>query len=275
MPHPFLTRLGQDPVLCDGAMGTLLHSRGVSPGACLECLSLECPDAVLTIHREYLAAGAEIIQTHTFGANRLRLAIHGRTGQAREACGGPAFVAGGIGPLSVAVPADEALAAFREQAEALRDGGVDLFIVETITSLAEMHAALSAIRAASDLPVVVQMTFDLVLQTVDGADPATAARSMVAWGADVVGVNCGFGPAHAVRAIASMRGAAVAPLAAQPSAGLPSMTPDGPRYRLTPAAFADEARPLRDLGVALLGGCCGTTPAHIAALKALLESHAI
>jgi homocysteine S-methyltransferase len=267
-------------------MGTLLHSRGVPPGACLEYLNLEDPKAVLAVHHEYLAAGAEIIQTHTFGANRLRLAKHGRAEQvrainlaavalarkAREVGGGAAFVAGGIGPLGVAVSADEARAIFREQAEALRDGGVDLIVVETITALVEMHAALSAVRAVSDLPVVATMAFDRHLRSGDGAVPATAARSMRAWGADVVGVNCGFGPAHAVRAIATIRAAGVGVLAAQPSAGLPSMTAHGPRYRLTPTPFAKEAIPLRDLDMALLGGCCGTTPAHIAALKALLES---
>ena len=220
----FLERLASGPLLADGAMGTLLYSRGVPQRANLDELVATRPDLVGAIHREYLAAGAELIETATFGANRHRLAVHGlserasalnRRGaqlarEARDVAGRDAWVAGSVGPLGaptrelLRLPVTDVRAAFREQLDGLLEGGADLFMFETFSVLDHLLIAIEEARRASDLPVVAQLTFgeDLVLP--DGTTPATAAAALASAGADVIGVNCGGGPEACVEALEAM-----------------------------------------------------------------------
>jgi methionine synthase / methylenetetrahydrofolate reductase(NADPH) len=292
--HPFLARLRQGPILGDGGMGTQLHARGISFERSFEQLNLTEPELVKTIHLEYAAAGAEMIETNTFGANRYRLAEHGlernvgelnRAGakiarEARELGERPIFLAGSMGPLGSPlaplgdIGASDARAAFREQAEALLETGVDLVLLETISDLAEMREALSAVRNICTVPIVACMTFGEDGTVMGGEGPATVARTMRELGADVVGVNCALGPASTLEVIEGMRrGMTDADLlAAQPNAGLPRRVGSRFIYMSTPEYFADYTHWFLHAGVRLLGGCCGTTPRHIAAMsKALLE----
>ncbi len=290
--HPFLERLARGPILCDGAMGSLLYARGIPYEHCFEDLNLTDPERVTAIHLDYIAAGAEIIETNTFGANRFKLADHGledkvrrlnRAGaklarEARDVSGQAVFLAGSIGPLGHPlapvgrITAADARAAFQEQAEGLLESGVDLLIVETIADLAEMREALAAIRGLSDLPLVAQMTFGEDGATSSGEDPATIARILLDVGADVVGINCALGPAGTLDVIAAMHaGYPEAPLAAQPNAGLPRRVNDRLMYVATPEYFADHARRFLATGALLVGGCCGTTPQHIAAMATVVR----
>ena len=291
---PFLERLRRGPILCDGGMGTELYARGVSYERCFEQLNLTDPELVKTIHLEYAAAGAEIIETNTFGANRYRLAEHGlehnvrklnRAGgkvarEARELSERSIFLAGSIGPLGFplapvgGIQASDARDAFREQAEALLEAGVDLLILETISDLAEMREALSAVRSISTVPVVACMTFGEDGTVMSGQEPATVARAMRELGADVVGVNCALGPASTLEVIEAMHYGLMDAdlLAAQPNAGLPKRIGNRFMYMSTPEYFAEYTHRFLHAGVQLLGGCCGTTPRHIAAMsKALRE----
>jgi len=293
--HPFLERLGRGPILCDGAMGTQLYERGIPYDRCFDALNLSDPELIKAIHLDYIAAGAEIIETNTFGANRFRLAEHDLSGEvsainragakiareARDLSEQQVFLAGSIGPIGRpleplgSVDIASASAAFREQAEALLQTGVDLFILETISDLVEMRAALVAIRGVTDLPVVAQMTFNPDGLTSTGDDPAAAARTMREYGADVVGVNCALGPADTLDAILEMRDAdGLVRLAAQPNAGLPTRVGSRFIYITTPEYFSDYTRRFLAAGVSLIGGCCGTTPAHIAAMAATLRVEA-
>ncbi|HEX6478415.1 MAG TPA: bifunctional homocysteine S-methyltransferase/methylenetetrahydrofolate reductase, partial [Ktedonobacteraceae bacterium] len=246
------------------------------------------------IHLEYAAAGAEIIETNTFGANRYRLAEHGlehsvrelnRAGgkvarEARELSERAIFLAGSVGPLGFplaslgGVRASDAHDAFLEQAEALLEAGVDLLILETISDLAEMREALSAVRSISTVPVVACMTFGEDGTVMSGEEPATVARVMRELGADIVGINCALGPASTLEVIEAMHyGITDADLlAAQPNAGLPKRIGNRFMYMSTPEYFAEYTHRFLHAGVRLLGGCCGTTPRHIAAMsKALRE----
>jgi homocysteine S-methyltransferase len=275
-------------------MGTELYARGVSYERCFEQLNLTDPELVKTIHLEYAAAGAEIIETNTFGANRYRLTEHGlehnvrelnRTGakiarEARELSERSIFLAGSIGPLGFPlaplgdIQASDARDAFREQAEALLETGVDLLILETVSDLAEMREALSAVRRISNVPIVACMTFGEDGTVISGEEPATVVRVMRELGADVVGVNCGLGPASTLEVIEAMHhGITDADLlAAQPNAGLPKRIGSRFMYMSTPEYFAEYTHRFLRAGVRLLGGCCGTTPRHIAAMsKALRE----
>ena len=292
--HPFLARLQQGPILGDGGMGTELYARGVSFERSFEHLNLTEPELVKTIHLEYVAAGAEMIETNTFGANRYRLADYGlertvrelnRAGakiarEVRELCERPIFLAGSIGPLGSPlaplgdIGASDARAAFREQAEALLETGVDLLLLETISDLAEMREALSALRSICTVPIVACMTFGEDGTVMGGEEPATVARTMRELGADVVGVNCALGPASTLEVIEGMRRelSDADLLAAQPNAGLPRRVGSRFIYMSTPEYFADYTHRFLHAGVRLLGGCCGTTPRHIAAMsKALRE----
>jgi homocysteine S-methyltransferase len=291
--HPFLERLARGPIICDGAMGTQLYERGVPFERCFEAQNLSDPELIRRIHLDYIAVGAEIIETNTFGANRVRLATHGLEGSvrrinragarvardARDLSGQPVFLAGSIGPLGRplapvgSVSAAEARAAFREQAEALLESGIDLFMVETISDAAEMREALTAIREVTDLPVVAQMTFNDDGMARSGEDPAAAARLMRGWGADVLGVNCALGPADTFDVIQAM--AAVGDdlwLSAQPNAGMPQRIGSRFIYMSTPDYFARYAERYLAAGIRLIGGCCGTTPQHIAAMAAVLRA---
>ena len=292
--HPFLERLRQGPILGDGGMGTELYARGISYERCFEQLNLTEPEVVKTIHLEYAAAGAEIIETNTFGANRYRLAEHGlernvralnRAGvkiarEARELGERSIYLAGSMGPLGSplgplgGIGASDARDTFREQAEALLEAGVDVLILETISDLAEMREALSGVRSICTAPIIACMTFGEDGTVMGGEEPATVARVMRELGADVVGVNCALGPASTLEVIEDMRqGLTDADLlAAQPNAGLPKRVGSRFIYMSTPEYFAAYTQRFLHAGVCLLGGCCGTTPRHIAAMsKALRE----
>jgi methionine synthase / methylenetetrahydrofolate reductase(NADPH) len=267
-------------------MGTMLYGRGVFINRCFESLTLSDPDLVRDVHRQYLKAGADVIETNTFGANRMKLRAFGlgnRVGELNEAAarlardvrdggganGGRAYVAGAIGPLGVRVEpwgktgVDEAEALFTEQAEALAAGGVDLFMLETFRDLDEIGAAIAAVRKVSDLPIVAQMTTAEDGHSLDGIPPEQFAPALVARGADVVGLNCSVGPAPMLETIERMAGVVTAPLSAQPNAGKPRDIEGRNLYLCSPDYMASYARRYVALGVRLVGGCCGTTPEHI------------
>ncbi len=303
---PFLDRLRQGPLLCDGAMGTMLYSRlheNSLHGRCFDELVLTRPDLVQDIHLQYIRAGAQVIETNTFGANAAKLATYGLEDQvvainrraaklayeARDISGIPVYVAGAVGPSGLPVVRggsddDHAVRAmralFRAQIEALVEGGADLLILETFSNLAELRQAALAARDATDLPVVAQMTFGEDIQSTAGNTPFEAAAVLAELGVDVVGVNCSIGPAGTLDAVEQMLVAlrTLRPhaatgdilLSAQPNAGLPARVENRFLYVSTPDYFADYARRFASAGVRLIGGCCGTTPAHIAARRTAL-----
>jgi methionine synthase I (cobalamin-dependent)/5,10-methylenetetrahydrofolate reductase len=302
MKEPFLERLQQGPLLADGAMGTLLYAR--LPGAaararCFDEVTLSRPELVQTIHQEYIRAGAQVIETNTFGANRAKLAnydladkvheINVRAGrlarEVREITGESVFLAGAIGPSGRPLQAPlmgehderrmaELRAIFREQVEALLEGGVDLIILETFSDLAELRQAVLAVRECCDLPVVAQMSFGEDGRTLAGQSPARVVQVLAALGADVVGANCSVGPSSTLDVIEEMAAAARhlpnVLLSAQPNAGLPSRIEQRFLYVSTPEYFADYAQRFAAAGVRLIGGCCGTTPRHTAAMSQAL-----
>ena len=288
---------GDRPVLADGAMGTVLYARGIFINRCYDELNLSDPSLILAIHEEYLQAGAEILETNTFGANRFRLARHGLAGKvaeinaagvriARQAVNhfkekqaGAAWVAGAIGPLGVRLEPlgktglDEARAAFAEQIFALKTAGADLLIVETMPALNEAREALlAAHEAAPDLPVLTMVTVDDESNCLDGSSPAHAAAVLSEWGADAVGVNCSSGPATVLTAIEAMRAATTLPIAAMPNAGLPRAIEGRNIYLCSPEYMASFARKAVDAGAQIVGGCCGTTPNHIRAMRSAMRA---
>src|SRR5881409_2507404 len=291
MLHAFSERLAEGPVLCDGAMGTMLYARGVPLDGCFDVLNLNNLRIVQAVHADYIAAGADAIETNTFGANRFKLAVHGVEAQmreinrrgarlardVRESAGRDVWVLGSIGPLGKyleplgAVTADEAREAFREQAEALLEGGVDAFF-ETFSDLAEIALAVGAIRAITDLPVIAQMAFTDEGVTFMGRPPAEVARTLRALGAQALGANCSVGSSTLYDVLERMvPEAGGLPLAIQPNAGLPSRIGERLIYLSSPAYMADYAGRMEDAGARLVGGCCGTTPAHTAAMRETLD----
>jgi methionine synthase / methylenetetrahydrofolate reductase (NADH) len=292
MPYELSRRLTAAPLLCDGAMGTLLYSRGVSLDACFDVLNLNHPRLIQSIHADYIAAGADCVETNTFGANRFKLAVHGLEGQvreinrrgaatardARESSGGDVFVLGSIGPLGKylaplgTVTADEARSAFQEQAEALLEGGVDAFIVETFSDLDEVSLAVGAIRAITDVPIIAQMAFTDDGVTFTGRSAAEVARAVSALPVQALGANCSVGSSTLYEVLLQMQAEAVnLPLCIQPNAGLPSRIGERLIYLSSPAYMADYAGRMVDAGARLVGGCCGTTPQHIAAMREVLD----
>ncbi len=294
MAHPFFAALERRVLLADGAMGTLLRDRGVPASACLDEQNLSNPELVRGVHEEYLTAGAEIIETNTFGANRLRLRSFGLAEQvrainargvelAREAMRDrhQAFVAGAIGPVGVGLAGGgdttlkQAHRAFVEQAQALVEAGADLIVLETFATLAEAREAVLAVReAARELPIVALITFQRDGRTWTGEEPAEVARELHSSGADVVGVNCVAGPQAALDIIEEMAKAAKVKLAALPNAGNPRVTEREVTYPVTPRVFAEYVPRLVAAGCAIVGGCCGTTPEHIAAMRDALRGEA-
>src|SRR6266850_7257960 len=294
MPSTLLARLDQGPLIADGAMGTLLYERGIPFDQCFDQLNRTQPAKVEGIHREYLGAGAELIETNTFGANALRLAAHGLEDQvrlfarqgarvaraAREIVGVNAFVAGSIGPLGRPlepfgqITAAEAETAFRATAEGLLEGGCDAFILETFQDLNEILAAMRAVRKVTrELPVIAQMTFGMDGKTSYGHTPTLAARALAQAGADVIGVNCGVGPQATLEVLEELLQAADGrPVSAMPNAGLPQYMGGRFLYLASPEYFAEFAARAIGLGVRLVGGCCGTTPAHIRAMRERLAT---
>ena len=294
-------------VLCDGAMGTMLYDRGIFIHRCYDELNLSQPELVRGIHEEYLQAGAEIIETNTFGANFYRLQRYGLEDkiaainlagvrlarqcveQIQEKQAADAFVAGAVGPLGVQiaplgkVTPEEAEAAFAAQIHALASGGkdkdgkafrgVDLILLETMTSLAEAEAALRASRsAAPELPVIVMVTVDDDGNCLDGTACELAVEKLAAIGPDGIGCNCSAGPATVLTVIERMRAVTKLPLMAMPNAGLPRSVDGRNIYLCTPEYMASFARKFVKAGATLIGGCCGTTPSHIRAMKSALRA---
>ncbi len=276
---PFLDALDARVLICDGAMGTMLYGKGIFLNRSFDELNLTQPDLVAEIHQAYVRAGADVLETNTFGANRLKLAPFGLSERlreinaagvriARQAARGQAYVAGAIGPLGVRVEPwgktglDEAEAAFREQAEALAEAGVDLFMLETFGDVSELGAAVRGVRAVSDKPVVAQLTTGEDGVTADGAPPEQFTAELVALGADVIGLNCSVGPAAMLETIERIAERTTARLAVQPNAGRPRDVEGRNIYLSSPEYMASYARRIVTAGVRLVGGCCGTTPDH-------------
>jgi len=285
------------PVLADGAMGTVLYSRGVFINRCFDELNLSDPAMILAVHEEYLQAGAEILETNTFGANRFRLSRHGLSAKVAEinAAGvklakqavahlkekqaGEAWVAGSVGPLGVRLEPlgktglDEARAAFAEQIRALSDAGADLLIIETMPALNEAREALlAAEETAPDLPVLVMVTVDDDSNCLDGSSPQQAAALLTEWGASAIGVNCSTGPTTVLTAIEAMRSATTLPIAAMPNAGMPRAVEGRNIYLCSPEYMASFARKAISAGAQVVGGCCGTTPNHIRAMRSAMRA---
>jgi methionine synthase I (cobalamin-dependent)/5,10-methylenetetrahydrofolate reductase len=290
MASDFLARIKQSPVLCDGAMGTLLYAKGIFINRSYDELNVSQPDLIRGIHHEYLQAGAEIIETNTFGGNSFRLTRHSladkvhdinRAGVriAREAAKSfDVWVAGSVGPLGTRIEPlgktsfQEARDAFRQQIEVLVEGGVDLLILETFGYLEEIHQALLAARDVSaSLPIVAQVTIDEDGNCLDGSDPQTFVPKLVEWGADVIGCNCSVGPVAMLDVMERVRAATSLPLAAQPNAGIPRSVEGRNIYLCSPEYMASYARKFVAAGVRLVGGCCGTTPEHIRVMKSALR----
>ena len=288
-------------MLCDGAMGTILLDRGISMNRCYDELNLLQPATIAAIHSEYLHAGAEIIETNTFGGNAFRLERHGLRGKVREInlagvriarqcvaqigkeLGTNAYVAGAIGPLGILFEPrdqsqlDKARSAFAEQVRALAEGGhgvgVDLLMIETMTSLVEASEAIGAARqVAPRLRLVVMMTVGKDGNCLDGSSAEAAAARLTDLGADAVGCNCSTGPASVLRALGRMRTATHLPLAAMPNAGLPNVVDGRADYFVSPTEMASCARSLLQAGASLVGGCCGTTPAHTQAMTSAMRN---
>src|SRR2546422_378097 len=295
MPSPFLDRLVRGPLLADGAMGTMLYQKGVGFEESFDALNLTKSTQVESVHRDYLPAGAELIGTNPFGANAVRLAPHGleekvraiaRQGvkiarTAREIVGVDAFVAGAIGPLGKPlepfgqISASEAERIFRITAEGLLEGGCDCFILETFQDLNEILAVLRAVRRVSlGIPIIAQMTFGDDGKTLYAHTPSLVVRALKQAGADVVGVNCGVGPQPTLEVLEELIAAADGtPISCMPKGGLPPVVGGRFLYLASPDYFAEFAAPAVALGVRIVGGCCGTTPAHIRAMRERLESH--
>jgi homocysteine S-methyltransferase len=273
----------------DGAMGTVLYGRGVFLNVCYDELSIRQPDLVRDIHREYVRAGAELLETNTFGANPLKLATYGLAGEterinaeaarlAREAAGERAAVLGAIGPLGVRVEPfgemslEEARAMYERQARGLLEGGVQGFILETFSDVAELGAALQAVRGCSDLPIIAQMTVGTDGKTHYGTDPAVFGPELAAMGADVIGVNCSVGPHGVLEAVEKLARVVSVPISAQPNAGLPREVGDRKIYMASPEYMASYSRRMVEAGARFVGGCCGTTPDHIRAIVGFVQS---
>src|SRR5437773_3354717 len=303
MNHLLLEQLQQQPLLCDGAMGSLLYARGVAYEQCFDALNLAQPELIQSIHREYISAGAQIIETNTFGANRAKLEnynlkervreINHRAArlalEAREVAGLPVFVAGAVGPTGrpLQAPDEQRLSElrtiFREQIEALLIGGVELLILETYSSLPELRQAVLAAQEVGGLPIVAQMSFYEDGHTLSGQSAARVAAVLNDLGVDVMGANCSVGPAATLDVLQEMIAAVKLHdeqahkgsylFSAQPNAGLPTRIGNRFFYMATPDYFADYALRFARTGVQLIGGCCGTTPRHIAAMRKALDEH--
>ncbi|MBI3048739.1 MAG: bifunctional homocysteine S-methyltransferase/methylenetetrahydrofolate reductase [Acidobacteria bacterium] len=287
---PFLEAIDKRVLVCDGAMGTMLYAKGVFINRCFDALNLTDPGRVAEVHQEYVRAGADVIETNTFGANRVKLRGFGLADRLREiniegvrlarsVAGDEVYVAGAIGPLGIRIEpwgktgTDEAEAFFREQAEALAAGGVDLFILETFRDVNELRAAIAAIRSVCALPIVAQMTIEEDGNTLDGAPPEQFAPALAPY-ADVIGVNCSIGPAPMLETIERMAAVTRARFSAQPNAGRPRDIEGRNIYLSSPEYMASYARRFMSQGVRLVGGCCGTTPEHIRQIRIAVKKYA-
>ncbi len=282
-------------LVCDGAMGTYLNQKGISYARSLDELCLSEPKLIGEIHREYIQAGAEIIETNTFGGNRFRLAGHGLADkvrdinlagakiarEAREISGLDVFVAGSIGPLGKPIEPlgkisiENARNAFIEQAEALLEGGVDLFIIETISHIEEMALAAEALKTVTDIPIIAQLTFTAEGTTYFGSTPAEMAARLLPMNVDVIGTNCSVGPQKALEVVEQLSEMGVPRISAQPNAGLPRYYGGRFVYLSSPDYFAEYAGLFVKSGARIVGGCCGTTPEHIAAVARALKDSTV
>ena len=286
MRKPFLEYLAGNIVVFDGAVGTELYNRGVFINRCFDELNVSNPDLVREVHRGYRKVGVDVLETNTFGANRFKLRTHGfeeglaeinRSGArlAREIAGDDVYVAGSIGPLGIKIEPwgptslEEARAAFREQALALVEGGVDLFSLETFSDLNEVRMALLAVRDVCDLPIVAQMTLEEDGTGLYGTEPEVFTRQLDHWGADVIGVNCSVGPHVMLTAVERIVKATSRPVIAQPNAGVPRNVEGRNIYLCSPEYMGTYAKRYIQTGAKLVGGCCGTTPEH---LKSIIKS---
>ncbi|HEX6506648.1 MAG TPA: bifunctional homocysteine S-methyltransferase/methylenetetrahydrofolate reductase [Chloroflexota bacterium] len=289
--NPFRTRLKQRVILADGAMGTQLYARGVAYDDCFEAQNLHRPELVEEIHREYIRAGAELIETNTFGANRFRLGTFGLEDRvrdinqkgarlargAREVSGEPVFVAGSVGPTGRALKPfghatnSEVYEAFCEQIAALLEGGVDLLVLETFGDLREMSDAIRAARDVCELPIVAQMTFAEDLRTPQGHSPEQVVEVLGGMKVDVIGANCSVGSNTLLEVTQRLLEAGAETVSAMPNAGWPTQVGNRVMYLSSPEYMGEYGRRMADLGAAVVGGCCGTTPLHIAALRRALE----
>ncbi len=301
MSYRFLELLSSQVLIADGAMGTMLHGRGIDFRRCFDELNLSNPALVAEIHREYIEAGAQLILTNTFGANRFKLEQHGLAARLAEinragvelahrvvaASFREVLIAGDVGPLGVRlapygrVRAEIARQAFAEQIRALAEAGADLIVIETISDLYEIREAIHAAREVCDLPIVASVTFTRDDRTLLGDDPASAAHALAQAGADVIGVNCSGGPAQLLRILKIMRTALATSQGSQPrrpyfwvkpNAGWPHQVGGRIMYPADPDYFGEYADLFRQAGANVIGGCCGTTPAHIAAIKRSLAA---
>jgi methionine synthase I (cobalamin-dependent)/5,10-methylenetetrahydrofolate reductase len=300
MKHSLLEQLQERPILCDGAMGTLLYARGIPYEHCFDALNLTQPELIQGIHSEYISAGAQLIETNTFGANRAKLETHNLAErvrdinfraarlarEAREIAGLPVFIAGAVGPSGrpLRAPDEQRLSElrtmFREQMQALQEGGVDLVILETFSNLAELRQAILAAREVGGLPIVAQMSFYEDGHTLSGQSATRVTTVLSDLGVDIMGANCSVGPAATLDVLEEMIASVkqqrmdshAALFSAQPNAGVPTRIGHRFFYMATPDYFADYALRFAKAGVQLIGGCCGTTPHHIVAMRQALDN---
>ena len=264
----------------DGAMGTMLQAGGLKAGACPELMNVEAPDVVKKIHRAYIEAGATIIETNTFGASSLKLAHYGLESRVRElnfaavkvakdAAQSQAKVAGSMGPTGKFIAPlgdldfDDAYKIFYEQAQALADAGADFLIIETCIDIQEMRAALLAAKDACNLPIICQLSYSEDGRTVTGTDPQSAAVILEAMGAAIIGVNCSLGPEQLVPVVKILAENCRVPISVQPNAGMPYLENGVTKFPMDAKTFGSWGAKLVEAGATYLGGCCGTTPAHI------------
>ena len=284
---PFRELLNEDKiVIFDGAMGTMLYSKGIYINRCFDEMNLSAPSVIADIHSEYVKAGAQVIETNTFGANRCKLAPHGfdekleainyqgakLAAQVAKAAQHPVYVAGSIGPLGIKIEpwgktsVDEACEFFKEQAEALLAGGVDLFVIETFSDINEIHQAIRAVKKICDLPILAQIKIGNDGNATYGTTPEVFTQNLDHWGADIIGLNCGVGPKIMLDTIETMSQFTKKKFIVQPIAGLPTSFEGRTMYLSSPEYFAEYAKRFIQHNVRIIGGCCGTTPAHIKAM---------
>ena len=291
--HPVIERLRLGgPLLADGAMATMLQDAGLTGGDAPELWNVENPDAVQAVYRDYAEAGCHIISTNTFGGTTARLKMHNlqdrlvelNAAGVRLACAvadeaGDVLVAASVGPTGElldplgVMTMEEATELFAEQMVVMAEAGADFFLTETMSDLKEVEAAVRAVEQVTELPIVCMLTFDTNLHTMMGVSPKQAVETLAGWGVQVIGANCGNGPAE-IRTVMTEMAQHRPPevvLYAQSNAGLPVLQGGDVFYDGTPEVMADYARQMHALGVDVIGGCCGTTPTHLRAMRAALE----